>query len=200
MAYYTMKPKLLSLLKEHSFKRGEFTLASGKRSDYFLDCKTTLLRADGHYLSAHLILDALYKFSKVDTVAAVELGACPLASAVSTLSRITEFDGFNQYNQPTFHENYFTPLNALYIRKSQKDHGTKQLIEGFYKPGDNVVLLEDVITTGKSTSNALGSLLDNGLNPIGVICLIDRLEGGAEEITKTFRIPLVSLFTIKDFV
>lgn len=178
-----MKEELLSLLKKYSFKHGDFTLASGQRSPYFIDCKQTLLLGRGHYLAGRLIIDEIIKHCrKIGGVAAVELGGCPLASAVATLSW-----------------DHFSLLDTLYIRKAAKDHGTKKLIEGQLILNKDVALLEDTITTGGSSINALGVLKASGYNPVAVISIIDRLEGGSEAITKTFGIPVISLYTIKDF-
>jgi orotate phosphoribosyltransferase len=183
-----MKSELLSLLKQHSYKKGDFTLASGKKSPYFIDCKQTLLLAEGHVLSGRLLLDAiLFLVSdagmKVDAVAGVALGGCSIASAVSVINSIERLH----------------LLDVLYIRKEEKDHGTKKLIEGNVKVGSNIVLLEDTITTGGSSVNALTILKDAGYNPVAVIAVVDRLEGGSATIREKFGIPAISLFTIKDF-
>lgn len=183
---------LLAHLKTHSYKEGDFTLASGKKSSYFIDCKQTLLTADGHWLVGRLIFDTIEGFQvwekvKIDAVAAVALGGCSIASAVSTISA------------SYLYNNKWPRINTLYVRKETKDHGTKNLIEGNVERGSNVVLLEDTITTGGSSINALTILKDAGYNPVAVMSVVDRLEGGSENISKKFDIPIISLFTIKDF-
>src|SRR5271170_2258819 len=155
----TYREELLTLLKDHSFRKGDFTLASGKKSDFFLDCKRTLLLSRGHYLAAELIMEILHTFHGVDAVAGVELGGFPLASAVSMASATSGMQ--DEYN-------------ALYIRKTAKDHGTKNLIEGGARRDRNVVLLEDVITTGGSSMAALQALKDVAYVPVAVIAVVDR--------------------------
>jgi orotate phosphoribosyltransferase len=186
----TTKSLLLSLLKQHSYRTGSFTLASGQQSNFFLDAKKSLLTSQGHILSAELIFDEILKlrqYYNIGTVAGVPLGGCSLASAVSTYSAMQRTDIIH------------SPVNALYVRKEAKDHGTQQLIEGYADNKSNVVLLEDVITSGGSSITALDTLYSNGYNPVAVICIIDRLAGGKEAIEKKFRIPVISLFTIEDF-
>jgi len=181
-----MKQELLALLRANSLLNGYFILASGKHSTTFLDCKRTLLTAQGHILAANFIWDEIQKLrenTNISTVAAVPIGGCSIASAVSTYSATLK-------NQP---------LDALYIRKEVKDHGTNNLIEGIADKNDGVVLLEDVLTTGKSSMIALNALKDNGYNVVAVICIVDRLAGGKETIEKEFGIPVEALFTMKDF-
>jgi orotate phosphoribosyltransferase len=117
-------------------------------------------------------------------VGGVELGGCPLASAVSLVS-------FQQGR----------PLPALYVRKAQKDHGTTKLVEGdkSIRPGMPVALLEDVITTGGSSLRAVKSLTQTGVKVVGIIALVDRLEGGREAI-EAEGLPLLSLATRRDFM
>lgn len=163
--------ELIKLIREKSLKLasdGEFfTLSSGKKSTYFVDCKKATLDARGIHLIAEAIADIIKSQSYHNPIyiAGVALGGCPLATAVSML---TKFD-------------------ALFVRTAAKDHGTKQLIEGSFVPGKQVVLLEDVITTGASTLSAINILEDAGLRVVHVLCVIDRLEGGRkliEERTK----------------
>jgi len=185
----TLKERVLSLLKKHSFNRGEFTLASGRKSLFFFDCKKTLLLNEGNILASEIILkhiSALINLNiRVDCVAGVELGGCPLATGVSIASVTSPITSVPR-------------LDSLYIRKTAKDHGTKNLIEGFSE-GKNVVLLEDVITTGMSSMNALAALKSAGYNPVAVIAIIDRLEGGSDDIRKQYGIPVNTIYTIEDF-
>jgi orotate phosphoribosyltransferase len=185
----TTKSLLLSLLKQFSYQQGSFTLASGQQSSFFLDCKKSLLQAQGHVLSAGLMFDEILKLRQhynISTVAGVPLGGCSLASGVSMYSAMQRGNIIH------------SPLNALYIRKETKDHGTQQLIEGWAEQRSNVVLLEDVITSGGSSITALDTLYQNGYNPVAVICVIDRVAGGKEAIENKFRIPVISIFTIED--
>jgi orotate phosphoribosyltransferase len=178
------RARLVSLLAQRSFERRKVTLASGRESDFFIDCKQTILTAEGHALVGELMFQALDNLPECQAVAGVELGGCPLASAVSLVS-------FQKGR----------PLPALYVRKEQKDHGTKRLVEGdkSITPGMATVVLEDVITTGGSTLKAVEKLGQAGVKVVGVVALVDRLEGGAEAI-KTAGLPLVSIATRRDFI
>jgi orotate phosphoribosyltransferase len=178
------RTRLIQLLAERSFERRRVTLASGRESDFFIDCKQTMLTAEGHALIGELMFDLLSELPACEAVGGVELGGCPLASAVSLVS-------FQRGR----------PLNALYVRKAKKDHGTTKLVEGdkSLKPGLKVALLEDVVTTGGSSLKAVESLKAAGAEVVGIVALVDRLEGGAETI-RASGLPLVTLATRKDFI
>ena len=130
------------------------------------------------------MLDALTALPPCVAVAGVELGGCPLASAVA----LTSF-------------RRGTPLDAIYVRKDAKDHGSRRELEGNTRlgPGAPVALLEDVVTTGGSTLKAAAKLREAGYEVVGVVALVDRLEGGREAI-QAGRLELVSLFTRTDFI
>jgi len=178
------KARLIELLTERSFERRKVTLASGKESDFFVDCKQTILTAEGHALTGQLMYDALSELGDVDAVGGVELGGCPLASAVSLVS---------------FQKG--SPLPALYVRKERKDHGTTKLIEGdkSLRPGLRVALLEDVVTTGGSSLKALALLKAAGCEVAGIVALVDRLEGGREAI-EAAGVRLITIATRRDFI
>jgi orotate phosphoribosyltransferase len=176
------RPELLELLRTLSYREGRVVLASGKESDFFIDCKQTILTARGHQLAAELILDGLRHLHDLHAVAGVALGGCPLASAVSLMSALRG-----------------RPLDALYVRKEAKDHGTKRLIEGPVRPGMRVVLLEDVITTGGSTLHAVDVLRSAGVEVVAVAVLVDRLEGGVEAV-RAAGVEVVTLYTRHDFL
>ena len=176
------RPQLLELLRALSYRRGRVVLASGRESDFFIDCKQTVLTAAGHALVGELMLDALKALPKCDAIAGVELGGCPLASAVSLTSHLRG-----------------RPIPALYVRKEVKDHGIRRMVEGRLNAGMNVVIAEDVITTGGSTLRAAETLRQAGANVVGVVVLVDRLEGGAEAL-QSARLEVVSLYTRHDFV
>lgn len=175
-----MEKRLLEILKLNSFKKCNTLLASGKMSDFFIDCKSTILTSEGHHLVGNILYNRIEKL-KANIVAGVELGGCPIASAVSLFS----------YNR--------NPIDAIYIRKAAKDHGTKRMIEGNYKPNSNIVLLEDVVTTGQSSIKAVNTMRQEGLNVIGVICLVDRLEGGRENIEAN-GLYFESIYNRNDFM
>ncbi|MRG92774.1 orotate phosphoribosyltransferase [Polyangium spumosum] len=180
----TERERLVELLRERSFERKRVVLASGRESDFFIDCKQTALTAEGHFLLGALMFDALDGLPRCDAVAGVELGGCPLASAVSLTSFVRG-----------------RPLPALYVRKEAKDHGSKRLIEGdrALVPGLAVVMLEDVITTGGSTLKAVDKITAAGARVVGVVAIVDRLEGGAEAIRQA-GLPVISICTRRDFI
>lgn len=178
------RARLIQLLAERSFERRKVILASGRESDFFIDCKQTMLTAEGHALVGELMFDLLSELPDCEAVGGVELGGCPLASAVSLVS-------FQRGR----------PLNALYVRKAKKDHGTTKLVEGdkSLKPGLKVALLEDVVTTGGSSLKAVESLREAGAQVVGIVALVDRQEGGAETIRES-GLPLVTVATKADFM
>ena len=178
--------RLCALLRERSFAKKRVVLASGKESDFFIDCKQTVLTAEGHVLIGELMLDALAHLPACDAIAGVELGGCPLASAVSLTSHLRD------------------PANAkdaVYVRKDAKDHGSKRVLEGDTRlaPGASLVILEDVTTTGGSTLKAVEKLRAAGYVVAGVVALVDRLEGGREAI-EAAGLPFVALYTRRDFM
>lgn len=180
----TKRSRLLALLKERSFARKKVILASGRESDFFVDCKQTVLTAEGHALVGELMFGALSDLPECDAVGGVELGGCPLASAVSLVSHQKGRD-----------------LPALYVRKERKDHGSAKLVEGDKAlfDGIRVVLLEDVITTGGSSLRAVKSLQAVGAKVVGILAIVDRQEGGADTIREA-GLPLLSLTTKSDFM
>jgi orotate phosphoribosyltransferase len=172
-------------LRALSFQRRRVVLASGKESDFFIDCKQAVLTAEGHALVGELVGAALAGLpTRVAAVAGVELGGCPLASAVSMASVRAG-----------------TPLDAIYVRKEAKSHGSQRLIEGGTRlpPGASVALLEDVVTTGGSTLAAAAKLREAGFAIAGVVALVDRLEGGREAI-EAGGLPFHALYTRADFM
>ena len=178
------RARLVELLRERSFERKKVILASGKESDFFIDCKQTILTAEGHALTGELLFDLIRDLPPADAVAGVELGGCPLASAVSLVSFQRGRD-----------------LPAFYVRKQQKDHGSAKLVEGdrSLRPGIRVALLEDVITTGGSSLKAVDALKKVGAEVVGIAAVVDRLEGGAETI-RAQGLPLLSIASRRDFM
>jgi orotate phosphoribosyltransferase len=178
------RARLVALLRERSYEKKHVVLASGRESDFFVDVKQTALTAEGHALVGELMYQALADLPEAcDAVGGVELGGCPLASAVSLVS---------------FQKGKGLP--ALYVRKAQKDHGSKKLVEGdkSLAPGLRVALLEDVITTGGSSLQAVEALESVGARVVGIIAVVDREEGGAETIQNR-GISLKSLSRKSDF-
>jgi len=186
IAELTPKRELLEILRKHSYKKGEFILASGKKSDFYIDCKQTFLCYRGLQLAAGLIKELAQSFNAV-AVAGEGVGGAPLAAAVAVDS------GFFSYIQD---------MHLIVVRKATKDHGTTQRVERprhAVPDGSRVVLVEDVFTTGGSAMRAVKALQADGLNVVAVIALVDRLEG-AEELFSKVNIKLVSLYSRSDFV
>jgi orotate phosphoribosyltransferase len=174
-----LKEELFKLLKEKSLMKGEMTLASGKKSNFYFDGKQVTLSAEGLFVMGKLIL-AMIAGQKVDAVGGPTLGADPMAAAVSLLSSQSGH-----------------PVRAFIVRKEAKKHGLQKMIEGpALKPGDRVVMLEDVITTGGSVLKAIEEVEKVGAKVVKTICLVDRGEG-AEKILEAYHYS--PIFSIKDF-
>jgi len=181
METMSARSRLIELLIRNSVRTGEFTLASGRKSDFFIDCKQAVLSAEGHDAAGQVLLEVtVHAFPDVEAVAGVELGGCPLASAVSLLSLRSDFRN----------------LAALYVRKAAKDHRTEGRVEGAasVRPGARVVLLEDVTTTGGSSLRAVEALRGAGYDVLGVVALVDRNEGAAEAFDEA-SLPFFSVLS-----
>lgn len=177
--------RLLELLRERGFRRGHFVLSSGLESDFFIDCKPAVLLAEGHALIGSALLERIRDFvGPVSAVAGVELGGCPLASAVAVASWSAG-----------------EPIDAVYIRKATKGHGTKRLLEGadHLTAGAKLVIVEDTVTTGGSTLRAAEAVRDAGFSVAGVIAVVDRLEGGADAIREA-GVRFSALYDRTDFM
>jgi len=162
-----MKKQLIHLILQKAFKYSEepvFKLVSGRMSNYYFNCKAVTLHPEGMYLIGNIIFDML-KDSGAKGIGGLTLGADPIADAVAYTSYLRK-----------------KPVEAFVVRKTAKSHGTMQWIEGNITTGDKVVVVDDVITTGKSTIEALTRAKEGGLDVIKVIALVDRQEGGKENI------------------
>ena len=160
-------------------------LSSGKESDFFIDCKPAVLLAEGHALVGQALLERIRELSgSVSAVAGVELGGCPLASAVACASWANG-----------------EPIDAVYIRKSSKEHGTRKLLEGADRLATkaNLVIVEDTVTTGGSTLRAVQAVREAGFDVAGVVAVVDRLEGGAEAIREA-GVKFSTLYDRTDFM
>lgn len=162
-----LKKRLIELIIEKAFKYSEepvFKLVSGRVSNYYFNCKAVALHPEGMHLIGNLIFKMI-KDLGVKGIGGLTLGADPIAYAVA-------YTSFLKGN----------PIEAFIVRKTPKSHGTMQLIEGNVKKGDRVVIVDDVITTGKSTIEAITKAKEDGLEIVKVIAFIDRQEGGREAI------------------
>ena len=174
---------LRKLLIERSVKMGTFRLASGKLSSVYVDARLTTMSPDGMRLIGILGLEQIRLAGwDADSVGGLTLGADPVAYAISHASALAE-----------------KPIRAFTVRKEPKAHGTSQLIEGPFNPGDRVVIIEDVITTGGSAIRAIDAVLAAGGIVLGVLAVVDRNEGGREAIAERgYR--TVPLATIDDLL
>ncbi len=162
-----MKKRLAEIILERSFRYSEdppFTLSSGRKSPFYFDCKPTTLDPEGMNLIGRLVFDML-KDSPVTAAGGLTLGADPIANALSLIS----------YQRGR-------PIQSFIVRKDAKGHGTKNRIEGNVKPGERVAVIDDVVTTGASTITAIESAREAGLIVERAVVLIDREEGGMENI------------------
>jgi orotate phosphoribosyltransferase len=179
------RARLLELLRSLSFERRKVVLASGKESDFYVDCKRTALTAEGHVLVGRLLFDRVRRIRPlVRGVGGLTLGADPIASAIALTSFL---EG--------------EPVDGFIVRKEPKGHGTGQWIEGrkTIPDGSRVVVIEDVVTTGGSALKAIERCRAERLEPVACVALVDRLEGGREAI-EAQGVPLDPLFTRKDFI
>ncbi len=172
------KRRLAKILLERSYKEGDFTLASGRKSDFYFDCRITALHPEGSWLIGQLFTELLADLPIVG-VGGMTLGADPLISATTVIS----------YEKQK-------PLAGLIVRKEAKGHGTGQYVEGLanFQAGDKVAMLEDVVTTGGSLLKACERVEAAGLEVAVVCTVLDRGEGGREVINAA-GYELRSLFT-----
>jgi len=162
-----MKSRLIELVIEKAFKYSEepvFKLVSGKVSRYYFNCKAVTLNPEGMYLIGNILFDRV-KDINIHGIGGLTLGADPIANAVAYTSYLNK-----------------KPIEAFVVRKTPKSHGTMQWIEGNINSGDRVVIVDDVITTGQSTIQAIERAKEGGLNIIKIVTLIDRQEGGKEAV------------------
>jgi orotate phosphoribosyltransferase len=172
MSIEKKKERLAKIIIERSFKYSEdppFTLASGKKSNYYFNCKPTTLDPEGMNLIGEIIFDLL-KNDDVTAAGGLTLGADPIANAVSVIS-------FQKGK----------PIKSFIVRKDVKEHGTKSAVEGNVSAGEKVIIIDDVITTGASTITAIEQAEKAGLIVAKVVALIDREEGGRENILRYIK-------------
>jgi orotate phosphoribosyltransferase len=174
--------RLLQLVRERAYRDGlDITLASGKKSTFYIDGKKVTLHPEGLWLIARLLLDVLAGEPRITAVGGLTLGADPIASAVAALSHET---GQN--------------LKAFLVRKEPKDHGTGSRIEGELEPGEQVAIVEDTVTTGASARKAIDAVRAAGAVPALVLAIADREDPDAAQFRREFRVvPLLKLSEIR---
>jgi orotate phosphoribosyltransferase len=178
------KDQLLCLLAQKSFRLGEFKLSSGGTSDYYIDCRTTTLDAQGARLTGEVFLDEIQARAwKAEAIGGLTMGADPIVVAASVAASHAGLE-----------------LHGFLVRKMEKGHGMGQRIEGFRGKGAGVVIVDDVCTTGASTIQAIQAAREFGFAVVGAICLVEREEAkGRPEVEAAARpAPFVSIFTAND--
>jgi orotate phosphoribosyltransferase len=174
---------LITLLAQRSAKRGQFTLASGKQSNFYIDARLTTMSPDGLAIIGPLALSALRETGwDIDSVGGLTLGADPISYAISYASAASDH-----------------PLRAFTVRKEPKAHGMGKLVEGPFREGDRVAVIEDVITTGGSALRAIEAVRSAKGSVAGVLALVDRGEGGRQAIEQV-GVAVMSLVTADQII
>jgi orotate phosphoribosyltransferase len=177
------RERLLELLRERSLEIGDFVLASGARSRYYVDCRRTTMHAEGQALIGTLGLELLRdRGLHPDAIGGLTMGADPVSYAIAHSSWLAG-----------------TPINAFSVRKQAKGHGTGRRIEGCFAAGNRVVVIEDVITSGGSALEACSAVEAEGGVVVGVIAILDREAGGAAAIER-LGYPVHSLFRVTELL
>lgn len=174
------RPTLMELIRQEALEFGDFTLASGKKASFYLDCRKVTLNGSGAVQIAAGMLD-LMQDAWPDAVGGMAIGADPISAAIITMSALRG-----------------QPLKGFIVRKEAKEHGKGRMVEGPVHAGQNVVIVEDVVTTGGSSLRAIEHVEAFGLKVTGVLAIIDRLSGGREAF-ESKGYPLKTLFTVRDF-
>ena len=167
-----MKQELIEIICRKSFKYTKtpsFKLVSGRMSRFYVNCKPTTLSPRGMFLVGHLVFDIITDL-KPNGIGGLTFGADPMAMATAFVSELKE-----------------SPINAFSIRKTRKDHGIIKWVEGDMQPGQRVVIIDDVATTGGSTIKAIERAGSEGLDVVKAVILVDRQEGGLENIRQHVR-------------
>jgi orotate phosphoribosyltransferase len=179
------RARLAEIIHTRSFGRGEITLASGRKSDFYFNLKPTMLDPEGAALLAELSFEAL-KDDRLDYIGGLEMGAVPLAGAIAQLSWLKGH-----------------PIAAFFVRKKPKEHGARLSVEGLTKTeslkGKRVVIVEDVTTTGGSAIKAVDSVREAGGEIVLVFTMVDREEGAAETFAQA-GIPFRALYKASEFL
>ncbi|MGJ4998523.1 orotate phosphoribosyltransferase [Bradyrhizobium sp. HKCCYLR20261] len=185
MSKSASRARLLEIIRRRSFGRGEVTLASGRKSDFYFNLKPTMMDPEGATLLAELTYEAL-KDEGFDYIGGLEMGAVPLAGAIAQISWIKGH-----------------PIAAFFVRKKPKEHGAKLAIEGLTRDetlaGKRIVVVEDVTTTGGSAMKAVETLREAGAEVSLVFTMVDREEGAAEAFAAA-GLPFRALYKAREFL
>ena len=176
------RERLGQILRSKSLFRGEVILASGQKSDYYLDCRLTTLDPEGAFLTGYAVLEALDAMGvKPEAIGGLSMGADPIVSAAIIVSHIEK-----------------RPLRGFLVRKEAKKHGRQKQIEGLDGPVDRVVIVDDACTTGASTQIAIDAAEAAGYKVVGVVSLVDREEGGSERLRAKYNYR--AIFTARELL
>ena len=170
--------RLKTLFRERALQSGDFILASGKKSSYYVNSKKVLFHAEAISLLGEALYDATHDLD-FQAIGGLEVGAIPMAAAALT--------AFHRHGRH---------LEGFFVRKRVKEHGAKERLEGLVKAGDSVVVIDDVLTTGGSVLQAIEVVEAAGAKVVRVVCICDRLQGAAEALA---RYDFRPLFTVRDF-
>jgi orotate phosphoribosyltransferase len=176
----TTRQELLEMLAHKSFRLGEFQLSSGSTSDYYIDCRVTTLDARGAQLVGEVFLAEIREQGwQADAIGGLTMGADPIVVAVAVISGT---------------------MHGFLVRKAEKQHGTGQRIEGFREKGAQVVIVDDVCTTGSSTVQAIEAAREYGFEVIGVMCLVERQDAHGRPAVEKAAAPanFISIFTANE--
>jgi orotate phosphoribosyltransferase len=191
------RQQLLTLLSQQSFRLGQFKLSSGGTSDYYIDCRTTTLHAEGARLTGRVFLDEIQRRNwRPQAIGGLTMGADPIVVSVAMLSAQQAQSGSTDATAPGAYE----LIHGFLVRKVEKAHGTGQRVEGFREKGASVVIVDDVCTTGASTVQAIEAAHEFGFEIVGVMCLVEREEsaGRAAVESAAAPVPFVSIFTASE--
>lgn len=176
------RDRLLHLFVERSFRLGDFTLSSGRRSDFYIDCRTTTMHAEGQVLLGQVGMDLIDALERApDLVGGLTMGADPIAYAIAG-------ESFRRGR----------PIHAFSVRKRAKRHGTGRRVEGCFESGARVIIVEDVITTGGSALQACEAVESEGGEILSVLAAVDRQEGGRQAIEEA-GYTVESIFGVDEF-
>ena len=192
----TPRQKLLHLLATLSFKLGDLKLSSGGTSDYYIDCRTTTLHAEGARLVGQVITEELRARGwRPQAIGGMTMGSDPIVTAVSILSSQKVQTRAPARTKDVDIAGYL--IHGFLVRKAEKAHGTGRRIEGFHEKGAKVVIVDDVCTTGASTIQAIEAAREFGFDVIGALCLVEREEAGGRPAVEKAASPakFLSIFT-----